>query len=84
MLNHIQKVEKYYGDVTPNGTFYSIEEEFPLSQFARVNTGMGVIDRKYYRHGFVYEAEYDLTKGFTKPEVLLGEPVFEKYLKNNG
>jgi hypothetical protein len=84
ILNHIQKVEKYYGDVAPNGTFYSIEEEFPLSQFARNNTGMGIIDRKYYRHGYVYEAKYDLTDGFEKAELILGESVFEKYLKNNG
>lgn len=81
LIEHIQEVESYYNGLCPLDTYQSIEEEFPLSQFARTYTGIVSFDNKCFRHGYVYDAVFDVSDGFSKAEEILNIPVFEKYLK---
>ena len=82
LIEHIQEVESYYNGVCPFDTYQSIEEEFPLSQFARTHTGIGSVDNSSFRHGYVYDAVFNVSSGFSKAEEILNIPVFENYLKS--
>jgi hypothetical protein len=81
MIDHVKTIEKYYNDVTPNNTFYALEEEYPLAYIAKKCTGIGFLDLSCYRHGFIFPATYNIDHGFETPEKIIGINVFEKYLK---
>ena len=81
LMDNIQNVETYFNGLAPFDTFQSIEEEFPLSQFARMNGGIGILDTNMYRHGYTYMGKFNITEGFEKPEKILGINVYDDYLK---
>lgn len=81
LLEHVLRVESCYNNITPDETFYAIEEEYPLACIAKKYTGYGFIDIQYYKHGFIFPAQRNIEKGFDAPEKLIGINVFDKYLK---
>jgi hypothetical protein len=81
IIDHIKNVESIYNGLVPDYSFYAIEEEFPLAEIAKRLTGYGFVDTSCYKHGFIYRAQRNITKGFDVPESMLGINVFEKYLQ---
>lgn len=80
LIKNIKKCESVFGGMTPNDTFYAIEEEFPLAEIAVRETGVGYLDTTCFKHGFIYKANRNIIRGFITPERILGINVFEKYL----
>jgi len=79
IIKHIQNIENYYGGVTPNDTYQSIEEEFPLAKIGINNGGLKEIKIDTFMHGFINNSKYDISIGLRPVEKLLGIDIYNKY-----
>lgn len=80
LIEHIRDVESFFNGLSSNETYQAIEEEFPLSQFARKYTGICGFNNRDFRHGYIYNANTNIDCGFHSAETIIGIPIFEKYL----
>lgn len=83
LISNVLRIEGCFDppQVTPNLTFYALEEEFPLAYFAKLNGGFCEINIEQYKHGYIYLNKHNLSCGYRTPEKILGIKVYEKYIK---
>lgn len=79
IIKHIQNIENYYCNVTPNDTYQSIEEEFPLAKIGINNGGLKEIKIGTFMHGFINNSKYTISTGLKFIEKLLGIDIYNKY-----
>lgn len=86
VINHIKELEtlgfsKQEYRLINRNCFWVIEEEYPIAEIGKRCKGLACLNRNLYRHGFTNSANFNINKGYEKPEKLLEIPVFELYIK---
>lgn len=81
ILRYIIDVEKIFGGLVPDDCHCELEEEWPIAKIGHDNGGLWQIDDTTYRHGYTSQAYETIYEGFSKPESIIGENIFEKYIK---
>ena len=81
VIKYIFEIESIYDGILPNETFYELEEEWPITKIGLDNGGIWNIEQSSYIHGYMSYERKNIDKGIKEAECILGEDVFNKYIK---